>query len=81
MTQTVEKRPREMMLRREFTNAVFYLNKILPPERQLIFIHWDFHKFAKRFLFSHFIFVLLLILYPYTPNLYDLDNVPYAFWQ
>ncbi|KAJ1694472.1 hypothetical protein LUZ63_011170 [Rhynchospora breviuscula] len=47
LIKTVEKRPREMMLRREFTNAVFYLNKILSPDRQLIFIHWDFHKFAK----------------------------------
>lgn len=48
LLQTVEKRPREMMLRREFTNAVGYLNQILPEENQLRFIHWDFHKFAKR---------------------------------
>nr|XP_043635970.1 phosphatidylinositol-3-phosphatase SAC1 isoform X2 [Erigeron canadensis] len=47
LIKTVEKRPREMMLRREFTNAVGYLNQILPPENQLRFIHWDFHKFAK----------------------------------
>lgn len=46
--QTFEKRPREMMLRREFANAVGYLNQILPEESQLKFIHWDFHKFAKR---------------------------------
>ncbi|KAH0470107.1 hypothetical protein IEQ34_001665 [Dendrobium chrysotoxum] len=45
--QTVEKRPREMMLRREFANAVGYLNQILPEEAHLKFIHWDFHKFAK----------------------------------
>ncbi|XP_039122953.1 phosphatidylinositol-3-phosphatase SAC1-like isoform X1 [Dioscorea cayenensis subsp. rotundata] len=44
---TVEKRPREMMLRREFASAVGYLNQILPEESQLKFIHWDFHKFAK----------------------------------
>ncbi|MQM11923.1 hypothetical protein Taro_044835 [Colocasia esculenta] len=44
---TVEKRPREMMLRREFANAVGYLNQILPKEKHLRFIHWDFHKFAK----------------------------------
>ncbi|KAL0360043.1 UNVERIFIED_CONTAM: Phosphoinositide phosphatase SAC1 [Sesamum radiatum] len=43
-----EKRPREMMLRREFANAVGYLNQILPEENHLKFIHWDFHKFAKR---------------------------------
>ncbi|KAJ3681440.1 hypothetical protein LUZ60_015929 [Juncus effusus] len=47
LIKTVEKRPREMMLRREFTNAVGYLNSILPEEKQLQFIHWDFHKFAK----------------------------------
>ncbi|KAK8960533.1 Phosphoinositide phosphatase SAC1 [Platanthera guangdongensis] len=42
-----EKRPREMMLRREFANAVGYLNQILPEDGHLKFIHWDFHKFAK----------------------------------
>ncbi|GFP81397.1 phosphoinositide phosphatase sac1 [Phtheirospermum japonicum] len=42
-----EKRPREMMLRREFANAVGYLNQIFPEENHLKFIHWDFHKFAK----------------------------------
>ncbi|KAK9073206.1 hypothetical protein SSX86_007530 [Deinandra increscens subsp. villosa] len=47
LIKTVEKRPREMMLRREFANAVGYLNQILPEESQLRFIHWDFHKFAK----------------------------------
>ncbi|KAK3028095.1 hypothetical protein RJ639_039789, partial [Escallonia herrerae] len=48
LIKTVEKRPREMMLRREFTSAVGYLNQILSEENQLKFIHWDFHKFAKR---------------------------------
>jgi hypothetical protein len=47
LIKTVEKRPREMMLRREFTNAVGYLNQIFAEENQLKFIHWDFHKFAK----------------------------------
>lgn len=49
--QTVEKRPREMMLRREFAHAVGYLNQILPEDNQLKFIHWDFHKFAKTYVF------------------------------
>ena len=39
-----------MMLRREFSKAVEYLNQNVPEERKLRFIHWDFHKFAKRFL-------------------------------
>nr|XP_024397678.1 phosphoinositide phosphatase SAC1-like isoform X3 [Physcomitrium patens] len=47
LIKTVEKRPREMMLRREFATAVGYLNSILPKERRLNFIHWDFHKYAK----------------------------------
>ncbi|KAK6937999.1 SAC domain [Dillenia turbinata] len=47
LIKTVEKRPREMMLRREFANAVGYLNQIFSEENQLKFIHWDFHKFAK----------------------------------
>ncbi|KAG0609702.1 hypothetical protein M758_7G007600 [Ceratodon purpureus] len=47
LIKTVEKRPREMMLRREFTNAVGYLNQMFPEEKRLKFIHWDFHKFAK----------------------------------
>ncbi|XP_004515384.1 phosphatidylinositol-3-phosphatase SAC1 isoform X1 [Cicer arietinum] len=47
LIKTVEKRPREMMLRREFANAVGYLNQIFPVENHLRFIHWDFHKFAK----------------------------------
>ncbi|XP_062193033.1 phosphatidylinositol-3-phosphatase SAC1-like isoform X2 [Phragmites australis] len=47
LIKTVEKRPREMMLRREYFNAVGYLNQNVPEERKLRFIHWDFHKFAK----------------------------------
>eukprot|EP00250_Pteridium_aquilinum_P012962 c21049_g1_i2 orf=459-3170(+) len=47
LIKTVEKRPREMMLRREFASAVGYLNQILQNGSQLQFIHWDFHKFAK----------------------------------
>ncbi|RZC62676.1 hypothetical protein C5167_024438 [Papaver somniferum] len=47
LIKTVEKRPREMMLRREFASAVGYLNQIFSEENHLKFIHWDFHKFAK----------------------------------
>ncbi|KAF8025522.1 hypothetical protein BT93_F2377 [Corymbia citriodora subsp. variegata] len=47
LIKTFEKRPREMMLRREFTNAVGYLNHILSDEIHLFLVHWDFHKFAK----------------------------------
>ncbi|KAL3684409.1 hypothetical protein R1sor_002431 [Riccia sorocarpa] len=47
LIKTFEKRPREMMLRREFANAVGYLNNVLEEESRLKFIHWDFHKFKK----------------------------------
>ncbi|KAL5230826.1 hypothetical protein ABZP36_029602 [Zizania latifolia] len=47
LIKTVEKRPPEMMLRREYFNAVGYLNQNVPEEKKLRFIHWDFHKFAK----------------------------------
>jgi hypothetical protein len=47
LIKTVEKRPREMMLRREFADAVGYLNQTYPEDKRLCFIHWDFHKFAK----------------------------------
>ncbi|GLT64543.1 hypothetical protein SLA2020_370290 [Shorea laevis] len=47
LIKQVEKRPREMMLRREFATAVGYLNTILSEENRVQFIHWDFHKFAK----------------------------------
>ncbi|KAL6857122.1 hypothetical protein ACP4OV_018504 [Aristida adscensionis] len=47
LIKTLEKRPREMMLRREYGNAVKYLNENLPEEKKLTFIQWDFHKFAK----------------------------------
>eukprot|EP00897_Mesotaenium_endlicherianum_P007069 jgi/Mesen1/6390/ME000329S05561 len=47
--KTFEKRPREMILRREFAMAAQYLNQILPEDSRLKFIHWDFHKFAKSY--------------------------------
>eukprot|EP00850_Spirogloea_muscicola_P018409 SM000168S02608 [mRNA] locus=s168:133636:139322:- [translate_table: standard] len=47
LIKTVEKRPREMILRREFAAAMAYLNLVLPEEQRPHYIHWDFHKFAK----------------------------------
>ena len=44
----MEKRPREMILRREYAIAVQYLNSVLPANEKLTYMHWDFHKFAKR---------------------------------
>ncbi|KAI9120557.1 hypothetical protein K1719_007590 [Acacia pycnantha] len=47
LIKTHEKRPREMILRCGFSSAVEYLNKVLPREKQLRYIHWDFNKYSK----------------------------------
>eukprot|EP00898_Chlorokybus_atmophyticus_P006892 jgi/Chlat1/7203/Chrsp57S06849 len=47
LIKTVEKHPREMVLRREFANAVSYINQVLPEEKQIKYIHFDFHKHSK----------------------------------
>lgn len=67
------------MLRREFANAVGYLNQILYDDNQLKFIHWDFHKFAKRYEgVSHGAMPVLLISADYI--LYFSASLP-MFWQ
>ncbi|GLT65987.1 hypothetical protein SLA2020_383830 [Shorea laevis] len=48
LIKTVEQRPRGMTLRREFANAVWYLNTVLSEEEDhLKFIHWDFHSLKR----------------------------------
>lgn len=42
-----EKKPRESILCAEFANAVKQINKDLPEDSQLKFIHWDLHKFFR----------------------------------
>lgn len=51
------------MLRREFANAVGYLNQILLEENHLKFIHWDFHKFAKRYEYAIYSVINCLVLF------------------
>lgn len=46
--QTEEKRPRESILRAEFANSIDYINKDLPEEDHLKFLHWDLHKHSRR---------------------------------
>ena len=48
LIKSVERHPREMILRQEFANAVAYLNTRVPPERQLSFVHWDFSRHVKQ---------------------------------
>ncbi|KAH0707619.1 hypothetical protein KY290_010215 [Solanum tuberosum] len=44
LIKTLEKRPREMILRAEFANAIEFLNKDLPEDNRLRFLHWDINK-------------------------------------
>ncbi|XP_074585854.1 phosphoinositide phosphatase SAC2-like isoform X2 [Curcuma longa] len=43
-----EKKPRESLLRAEFSNAIDFINKDLPGEKCLKFLHWDIQKQSRR---------------------------------
>ncbi|RWW15944.1 hypothetical protein GW17_00020190 [Ensete ventricosum] len=43
-----EKKPRESLLRAEFANAIDFINKDLPEEKRLKFLHWDIQKHTRR---------------------------------
>ncbi|KAL5755482.1 hypothetical protein ACOSQ2_020228 [Xanthoceras sorbifolium] len=43
-----EKKPRETILRAEFANAIRVINKSLPKESRLRFLHWDLQKHSKK---------------------------------
>ncbi|XP_047308750.1 phosphoinositide phosphatase SAC3-like [Impatiens glandulifera] len=47
LIKTNERRPRESILRSEFANAIECLNKDLPQEDRLMFLHWDLHKHMR----------------------------------
>ncbi|AQK82858.1 Phosphoinositide phosphatase SAC2 [Zea mays] len=44
LIKTREKRPREIILRREFDRAIKIINSGLPGEDHLRYLHWDLHK-------------------------------------
>nr|GME16647.1 phosphoinositide phosphatase SAC3-like isoform X1 [Ipomoea batatas] len=48
LIKTHEKRPRESILRAEFANAIEFINKDLPEENRLRFLHWDLNKHSRR---------------------------------
>ncbi|KAG6780587.1 hypothetical protein POTOM_013453 [Populus tomentosa] len=48
MTSSREKKPRETILRAEFANAIRFINKSLPEENRLKFLHWDLHKHSRK---------------------------------
>ncbi|KAK1436932.1 hypothetical protein QVD17_02716 [Tagetes erecta] len=48
LVKTREKKPRESLLRVEFANAIESINKDLPRERRLKFLHWDINKYSRN---------------------------------
>ncbi|XP_008783052.2 phosphoinositide phosphatase SAC2 isoform X1 [Phoenix dactylifera] len=48
LIKTREKKPRESLLRAEFARAIDYINKDLPEESRLRFLHWDLQKHSRR---------------------------------
>ncbi|GMI94942.1 suppressor of actin 4 [Hibiscus trionum] len=47
LIKTQEKKPRESILRKEFANAIDFINKDLSEESRLRFLHWDLHKHSR----------------------------------
>ncbi|GJN30478.1 hypothetical protein PR202_gb18787 [Eleusine coracana subsp. coracana] len=45
---TREKKPRESLLRAEFAKAIHYINKGLPEDKRLKFLHMDLSKLSRR---------------------------------
>ncbi|MFS7992147.1 putative SAC domain, polyphosphoinositide phosphatase Fig4 [Helianthus anomalus] len=48
LIKTKEKKPRESLLRMEFANAIELINKDLPEEKRLKFLHWDLSKYSRN---------------------------------
>lgn len=48
LIKTKEKRPRESLLRVEFAHAIESINKDLPEENRLKFLHWDLNKYSRN---------------------------------
>ncbi|KAI3773268.1 hypothetical protein L1987_47793 [Smallanthus sonchifolius] len=48
LVKTREKKPRESLLRVEFANAIESINKNLPRESRLKFLHWDINKYSRK---------------------------------
>ncbi|KAK3148197.1 hypothetical protein QOZ80_3BG0291960 [Eleusine coracana subsp. coracana] len=48
LIKTREKKPRESLLRAEFAKAIHYINKGLPEDKRLKFLHMDLSKLSRR---------------------------------
>ena len=60
IVQTMEKRPRETILCREFATSVAYINHKLPKTDRIWFIQLDLHLFAKRSVTIYILKILCL---------------------
>lgn len=47
LIKACEKKPRESILLAEFAHAIDIINKELPEEKHLKFLHWDLNKYSK----------------------------------
>lgn len=47
--QTNEKKPRETILRAEFSNAIQFINKDLSKENRLKFLSYDLQKHSRKY--------------------------------
>lgn len=48
LLKSKERRPRETLLRKELAAAVVMLNAQMPSNQQLVYIPWDFNKYARQ---------------------------------
>ncbi|KAD4584911.1 hypothetical protein E3N88_22512 [Mikania micrantha] len=48
LVKIIEKKPRESLLRVEFANAIESINKDLPRESRLKFLHWDLSNYSRN---------------------------------
>lgn len=47
--QLRETKPRESILRKEFFNAIEYLNQGLAEKDNLMFLHWDLNNYSRKY--------------------------------
>ncbi|XP_051148170.1 phosphoinositide phosphatase SAC2-like isoform X2 [Andrographis paniculata] len=73
LIKTREKKPRESVLRAEFAKAIEVINKDLPPENRLKFLHWDLSKYSRNKAAS-----VLLYLVKVADNALDLTGFFYC---
>ncbi|KAG0492472.1 hypothetical protein HPP92_005870 [Vanilla planifolia] len=66
LIKTYERRPRESILRAEFARAIDFINKDLPAENYLRFLHWDLSGHSQR---AKNVLELLLLLVSDALNL------------